>query len=138
MITDRLALDEIRKDWEGVEKLSAQVDNVARWAFGSAGSMANFLNDAAQNLPFLHASGVLNNVLAQLRDEGAFRSGGRTLGHLLNDSQNALPWTNYALVREGVDRRNKVAHEGELLSRHDCRKHINAIRDELRGWRILD
>lgn len=66
MIKDTLTLKEIRKEWQGVEKLrdSLSLDAMASFAMPTLGGHYPFtLAKAAQNLPFIHACAVLNVVL---------------------------------------------------------------------------
>ncbi len=138
MINDANTLSEIRKDWNGVELLR---DKLQRSAFAAAsgigGTFPFVLANAAHNLPFFHAYGVLNDVLEQLAKERHFTCKSTKLGALMNNSKNALPWHDFNLVDEGRDFRNKVAHEGDLLNRGDCWKYVDAVKAELCGWKVL-
>jgi hypothetical protein len=138
MIRDATALAEIRKNWAGVEALRTRLQVSA---FSSVGVIRRHfpvvLSNAAHNLPFVHAFAVLNDVLKQLEDERHFNCNSKFLGPLLRASEKALPWRNFALVSAGVDRRNGVAHRGQLLDRGECWKYIDAVKSELSGWGIL-
>jgi hypothetical protein len=138
MIRDAPALAEIRKNWAGVETLRTRLQVSAFASVGILGGHFPFvLSNAAHNLPFMHAFAVLNDVLKQLVLEGHFQGKSIFLGALLQNSEKALPWRDFALVSVGVDRRNDVAHRGQLLDREECWKYIDAVKAELSGWGIL-
>ena len=111
-------------------------------AFASVGVIGgNFpfvLSNAAHNLPFVHAFAVLNDALKQLALEGHFNCKSIFLGALLEKSEKALPWRDFALVSVGVDHRNDVAHRGQLLDRGECWKYIDTVKAELIAWGIID
>ncbi len=138
MISDRTTLEEVQRSWAGVEALR---DKLRRSAFASTGviggTFPTSLADAAHNLPFMHAFSVMNDVLEQLASEGHFICKSHFLGALLKKSQKAIPWHDFALIKMGLGLRNGVAHRGLLLGRGDCWKYIDAIKAELKGWRII-
>lgn len=138
MISDSIALAEIRASWQGVEALRGRVQRALLGAFAQGGSSAIFAADAANNLPFVHACAVLNDILGELAREGRFSCKSIFLGRLLAASEEKLPWNDFALIKEGVERRNGVAHRGELLPRGDCWKYIDAIKAELVAWGVLE
>ena len=93
-----------------------------------------FAADAAHNLPFMHSYAVLSDVLLQLAREGRFECKNIFLGKLLSESETQLRWINFRLIKEGADRRNDVAHRGEVLPRGDCWRYIDAIKEQLVVW----
>ncbi len=107
-------------------------------SFAQGGSPAIFAADAAHNLPFMHAFAVLNDVLTQLANECQFSCKSIFLNPLLHASENVLSWENFRLVKEGVDRRNKVAHKGEILPRGQCWKYIDTVHEQLLTWNVLE
>ncbi len=137
MISDNAVLEEIRQSWVGVKVLR---DKLKRSLSGSltVSPFAIFIADSANNLPLVHAYAVLNDVLKQLAKEDRFCCNSIFLGRLLEASKEKLPWKNFALIKEGVCRRNDVAHKGEVLPRADCWKYIDAIKEQLVEWRILE
>ena len=140
MIKDPTTLSDIRAEWEGVEnlRLTLRVSAMASFTFSALGGIYPFaLAKAAQNLPFIHACSVLNNALKALADEGCFSCKAPTLGPLVKSSKSALPWANYPLIKAAIDDRNEVAHEGKLLEKDVCWKHIDAIRSELLNWGVV-
>jgi hypothetical protein len=40
-------------------------------------------------------------------------------------------------MSEIVDKRNSLAHRGNLVSANDCLRYIEAIENELTAWNIL-
>lgn len=140
MIKDTLTLNEIRKEWQGVEKLRDSLSLDAMVSFSMpvlGGHYPLALSKAAQNLPFIHACSVLNVVLETLSSEGHFKSRSRFLGALLESSKTVLPWVDHKLIKEAVKQRNNVAHKGNLVEREESLKYINAIRVELVAWSII-
>jgi hypothetical protein len=140
MISDQVILSEIRNNWTGVESLRTrlQVSAFASKGLGGSGVFPFVLLNAAHNLPFLHAYSVLNEVLIQLVKENRFSCKSIFLGALLEKSKNALPWINFSLVKTGADRRNDLAHRGQLLERSDCWSLIDHIKLELLNWKVLE
>ena len=138
MIRDQIALAEIRQNWVGVESLRTKLQVSAFASVGFLGGSFPFvLSNAAHNLPFFHAYGVLNDVLKQLADEGQFTCKSKFLGELLKESEKALRWCDFALVSDGVNHRNEVAHRGLLLKRAECWKYIDAVKTELSAWSVI-
>jgi len=138
MISDLIALRELRDSWAGVRQLRDKVKACLLGSFAQGASFAIHIADITHNLPFIQAFSVLNDVLLQLRDEGHFECSSIFLGALIESSKNRIPWTNFELVREGVDRRNGVAHHGDIVPRGDCWKYIDAIEVELVAWNVID
>lgn len=140
MIQDPSTLAEIKTEWRRVENLrkSLKVDAMASFAMPVLGGHYPFtLAQAAQNLPFIHACSVLNEVLLALAKEGCFVCNSIFLGKLLKSGETALTWINYSLIEKVVDERNGVAHRGQLLEQEVCWKYVDAIRIELVGWSIV-
>jgi hypothetical protein len=103
---------------------------------GGVGTSHNFKN-LTYCLWLLFAFTVLERVLLQLRREGAFTSKSSQLGHLMEGSRKALPWSDFDLVDEARDRRNDVAHRLTVLERADTWRYVDAIETELRAWAVL-
>ncbi len=89
------------------------------------------------NLPLVLAYAVLDRVLRELRDQGAFTCNTWKLGAKMAASQNVLPWQDYHLVDNGRVARNYLAHKAKLLSKADCLQFIDAIESELTAWNIV-
>jgi hypothetical protein len=138
MIADLTALQEIRSAWNGVEALRQRIQVGLFASVEIIGGVYPFsVADAAHNLPFLHAYSVLNDSLQQLASDGKFSCKSIFLGKLLQESEKILPWNDFALIKSGADRRNDLAHRGDVLPRGDCWKYIDAIKTELTLWGIL-
>ena len=137
MISNSVALEELRNSWNGVRELRKSIQASLLGSFAQGASFVIFIADAAHNLPLVHVYSVLNEVLLQLREEKHFECKNFFLGHLLTNSKNCLPWRDFDLVKEGADRRNDIAHRGKILPRGDCWKYIDAIEKELIGWEIV-
>jgi hypothetical protein len=138
MIADLTALEEMRSAWNGVEVLKGRIQVGLFASGGIIGGVYPFsVADAAHNLPFLHAYSVLNDALQQLASEGKFTCKSIFLGKLLQESEKVLPWNDFALIKSGANRRNDLAHHGDVLPRDDCWKYIDAIKTELTLWGIL-
>lgn len=138
MIKDKMSINSIIQSWNGVEALRAKIQRSLFASLGLGGFPSQFMADAAYNLPFLHAYSVLNDVLLLLKKEGHFNCNGQFIGSLMNASKNKLSWINYNLVDEGRTLRNGIAHYGDILPRNDCWKYIDAIKEELINWDILN
>jgi hypothetical protein len=136
MITDTSVLEELQLEWQGVCKLKERITVLLNASFAAGGSVAR-LADYPHNLPFLAACGVFNNALIAIRDAGYFSSRLRTLGGLVKDSKNSLPWVDYALIEKIVDKRNNLAHGAVILPRRDCWLYIDTLETQLREWRAL-
>ena len=137
MITDTNRLAEHRKEWAGVDALRSKLKVSAFASAGIGGRFPFALADAANNLPFMHAFGVLNDILLTLRDEGHFECKSNFLGALLAASETSVPWTDFATIKKGVGRRNDVAHRADLLGRGECWEYVDAIKAELSSWGVV-
>lgn len=137
MITDEEALSELRDLWAGMLRTRAKVKSAIASSLGAPGAMTFMIADLAHNLPFIQAFSVLNDILLRLREEGHFKCKSFFLGALLNASKKVLEWIDFELILEGVDRRNDVAHRGEILARRECWRCISAIEAELQAWGII-
>jgi hypothetical protein len=99
--------------------------------------------DTFYNLPLVLTYCTLECALAQLMDEGTIKSQKKTkfqnikLKARMEAAKRAIDWKAYALVDEGRDARNKLAHEGKMLDKYTCMKYIHAIGDELKHWGIF-
>ncbi len=133
MIKDPDTLIEIRASWNGVEILRGKIQR----SFLASGGKSFTAANAAHNLPFMQALAVLNDVLEASAKEGRFKCGSRFLGPLLEAAKSELDWVDYDVISEAKERRDGVAHRGELLPRADCWKHIDIVKAQLVAWGIL-
>lgn len=136
MINDPQIVQEIQSSWAGVERLARHPENYCLPGFPvtrivSAGP------PELLNLPLFLAYSVLDNVLSQLRDQGLFACQSWMLGKKMVASKQVLPWQNYALIDQGRDRRNDLAHQAIYVPRAECKKYITAVGAELKAWGIV-
>ena len=92
------------------------------------------------NLPFVLAYAVLDQVLAELINQGTFQCAGKEplpLGTKMEASKNAVPWQDYDKIKNGKKDRNDLAHEAKLLNKDKCFEYIDAIETELKAWGVL-
>ena len=135
MIRDQQTKSEIAQDWRVVRKLCESSHR--QWMIPGAGMINETRPEDSYNLPLILAYAVLDRVLRELRDQGAFTCKTWKLGEKMAASQNALPWQDYCLVDNGRDARNNLAHQAKLLSKADCLRFIDAIESELKAWGIV-
>lgn len=134
MITNPAVVSDVRQSWSTIKKLSSEGlfcgVTLGGWF------QLNRPNDAF-NLPFVLAYACLDQVLNELRDQGAFACRSSMLGPKMEASELVLPWQGYAEVLDGKDKRNLLAHEGLLVSKAEALRFIKAIEREFRAWNIL-
>jgi hypothetical protein len=80
----------------------------------------------------------MNEALDQLSKEGHFRCKSIFLGKLLLASKGKLNWLDFQLIYDGAERRNDLAHRGEVVPRGECWKYIEAIQTQLAAWKVID
>jgi hypothetical protein len=130
------AVARIQCKWSGVERM---LDNV-RAIVGTANSSwfgPGPMRKAIYNLPLLLAFDVLARALKCARDEKLFEAETGRMGKLMDDARDALNSKNWQNLRDGVRRRNQVAHEGQLFDSEQCMRDINNVEAQLRAWGIL-
>jgi len=144
MIQDMPTLERLRKEWEGVRSNHRKIRSAisvtgASAAIGAVSLLTRpqGLADLCQSLVVVLAYGVLERTLEAIRDESHFSSNARFLGGIMEDSQQTINWINFALVNEGKNKRNDIAHRSEILPRAKSEEYIDAIEAELRGWGVL-
>ena len=138
LILDKDELIKLQDEWAGVKALREKLKRSSFASVGIVGGTLTFeLANAAHNLPFLHAFSKLNSVLEELAKDGHFQCNSQFLGALVKKSEEALSWQDYTLICEGVELRNKLAHQGHILERGDCWKFVDAIEKELSAWNII-
>lgn len=140
MIQNPQVLEEVRLSWQGVTALRRRVQGVNLIAFAQGSSAVPLLNpeEICFNLLLVHAAAVLNDVLEQLRDEGAFVGKGRDLRRLLEQSRGSLQWLDYARMEQMLAARNDTAHRGVLHSKPVCVGFLADIENQLRGWMVIE
>ena len=137
MIKDVDVLHGIQDEWETVRKTWEMASANIVWSFVSGGHVSQEFSSVAYSLTLLFSFTVLEHVLQQLRDERRFACKSNFIGNLMTASKNSLPWIDFALIDEARERRNDIAHRQQWIEIDDCKKYIDAIESELRGWNIL-
>jgi hypothetical protein len=135
MIHDKKILSAISQQWKAVRKLC----HSSHRQYIVGGAVINETPPSeSYNLPFVLAYAVLDQVLAELINEGTFQCAGRAqLGGRMEASKNVLPWQNYKHITNGRNDRNDLAHEAKLLDKNKCFEYIDAIETELKAWGVL-
>ncbi len=140
MIHDQQVQLEVAREWAAVRKLCAGSHRQHMVAAAGGGVFVNETPpESFYNLPFLLAYAVLDQVLAELVNQGTIQCSRPRplLGERMGSSKTALPWQNYGLVEAGKTARNELAHDAKLLGKDDCFAFIDAIDVELRAWSVL-
>lgn len=52
-------------------------------------------------------------------------------------AKTALPWIDWQTIRDGVHRRNEIAHDGKLYDSQTCISEIETVEKQLTEWGIL-
>lgn len=136
------AVKELQSEWDGVVKMQGTMKGTIILAFtgglfrGGSGA-GNRLRDILYNLPLLLAFDVLKQTLIKAEAEDLFDCWNNSLGALMDRSKDSLPWKDWQALRDGVCRRNEVAHDGELFSQTECLKDIDRIEAQLVAWGII-
>ena len=136
MILDQQIRADISEQWDAVKRLCRD----SHRQYQTVGAMINETPpESFYNLPFLLAYAVLDQVLAELVEQGNIACPGKRplLGQKMAASQNVLPWQDYALVDQGKTARNDLAHKATLLPKRECFRFIDAIETELTAWQVL-
>ena len=137
MIIDSQVRSVVAQDWAVVRKLCA--DSHRQYQAGAGVFINETPPETFYNLPLLLAYGILDQVLAELIDQGTIQcaKGRALLGDKMTASKGSLPWRNYVQVETGKAARNALAHEAKLLRKNDCLAYIDAIEVELKAWQVL-
>ena len=143
MILRPSTVKEVKSAWDGVVRMRERMDHIQMMAFAGGlfggGGAGNALRDVLYNLPLLLAFDVLKQALAAARDENLFNCAARaSLGKLMKCGKDSLTWNDWKNLREGVRRRNAVAHDGELFGQKECQKDIASVEAQLIAWEIID
>ena len=136
MIKDPVVIAQRSAEWAAVRTLCANASrgHVLPGTYFTSSAPEGFLN-----LPFVLAFAVLDQVLADLVDQGTFLCKGTRplLGVKMAASEHVLPWKDYTLVEAGKNARNDMAHRAILLSDKECLSCIEAIVVELKAWGVF-
>ena len=95
--------------------------------------------DSFFNLPVVLAFSLLDEVLGDFAAQGAYSvRSGAMLGEKMSASKQSICWLDYAEVEAAKNRRNKLAHNGELISKIDCLQIVELVGNELRNMGAID
>jgi hypothetical protein len=138
-------VEKLRVEWDGVVQMRTRMESIVMGTFAGGSPLSGFsslagfaVRDIVYNLPLLLAFDVLKQVLAKARDESLFVCSRNQLGDLMESGKDFLPWIDWDALREGVRRRNAVAHDGELFDGKQCLKDIGSVEAQLVAWNIID
>lgn len=137
MIANLNSLATLQAEWQGMIQMRERIQQlvISTFAFDPIRSPA--FGNILYNLPLLLAFDVLKHVLLEAREEGQFIVSGRRLGDLMDSAKISLPWIDWQGLREGVNRRNEVAHDGKLLGDQQCLQDIADVEAQLLAWGVI-
>ena len=138
MIANRTTLKKLQSEWAGVVKMREKMENLVKMTFSTGGLTGPSLAKVLYNLPMLLAFDVLAQVLRAARDEGTFVSRGDKPGKLMDSAKTALTWNDWGELKDGVLRRNEIAHDGKLFDSSQCLKDITKVQEQLVAWAIIE
>ncbi len=56
----------------------------------------------------------------------------------MDSAKESLPWIDWNGLREGVRRRNEVAHDGRLFDSAQAIQDFESVEAQLVAWGIID
>lgn len=137
MIVNSSSLEALQVEWAGAVRMRERMKLLVTATFAGGAFTAPTLANVIYNLPLLLAFDVLKQVLLQAREDGRFTCSRGQLGPLMDSAKVALPWIDWESLREGVRRRNEVAHDGELFESTQCLQDIANIEAQLVAWNVI-
>jgi hypothetical protein len=137
MITDPLALQHVRDSWETVRESERAAGLTMVKAFLSGLPAGTAPAELFWGLLVLFAYSVVEDALLELRDQGVFACQKSNLKELMERSKTGLTWLDFAVADEGRERRNDVAHRRMRFPPAQCKRYIESVEAELKGWGIL-
>lgn len=138
MVLSPTTVEELRSAWTGVVQMRERMKTIVVVTFAGGALTGSTLRDVAYNLPLLLAFDVLKQALAEAANEKLFVCSPRaTLGKLMDSGKDSLSWIDWENLREGVRRRNAVAHDGVLVDGKQCLQDIDSVEAQLFAWKIL-
>ncbi len=138
MIVNTAAGAALSTEWTGVVRMLDRMKKLVVGTFAGGGMTAPGLAMVIYNLPLLLAFDVLKQSLVQARDENSFTCSRGELGKLMKSARNSLPWIDWKGLRDGVQRRNEVAHDGKLFDSAQCIQDIANVEAQLVSWGIIN
>ena len=130
------AIASIAVEWSGAERMLARVRGMVGVTAGTNPAMADPLARVVYNLPLLLAFEALRGALIAARDTGYFACGSDYPGPLMDAARDALPWLDWQALRDGLRRRNRVAHDGDLYGADQCIADVQCVEAQ-RGYPIV-
>ena len=138
MIVNTAAGAALSTEWTGAVRMLDRMKNLVVGSFVGHGMATPGIAMVIYNLPLLLAFDVLKQVLVQARDEKSFTCSGSRLGALMDSAKDSLPWIDWNGLREGVRRRNEVAHDGKLFVSAQAIQDFESVEAQLVAWGIID
>lgn len=135
------AIEHLQSEWAGVVKMQKRMKTLVVVTFAGGALTAPALRKVLYNLPLLLAFDVLKQTLARANEQYAFLSSRRrqpTLGALMEAAKERLTWCDWSGLRDGVERRNEVAHDGKLFDGEQCLSDIANVERQLVAWGLID
>jgi hypothetical protein len=137
MIKDSAELARLKAGWAGFSAMRERMGILVAGTFVGGAFTAPALAGVVYNLPLLLAYDVLADVLRASRKQGDFRCKSAFLGPMMKASRNELDWVDWDVLRNGVDLRNAVAHDGALHDAGTCATAMDAVQRQLEAWKVL-
>ena len=134
LILDANVVATLQSEWAGVIRMRERMKLLVTATFAGGAFTAPALAKVVYNLPLLLAFDVLSQVLLAARDEGLFACRRGQLGDLIDAARGAIPWIDRDVLRQGVRRRNEVAHDGALFESAQCVADMASIEAQLVAW----
>ena len=138
MILSSTAVTRLKLEWAGVVKMRHQMKTLIFVAHAGGGLAGPPLRKVIFNLPLLLAFDVLREALRKAKREKLLVCERDTLGGLMECGKHSLPWIDWPTLREGVRRRNEVAHDGKLFEQTQCLQDIASVEAQLIEWKVID
>jgi hypothetical protein len=134
MIRNPEVLTDLSEKLAAIAKLSQRVNSGLNIVHGTP--VLATVPEHYYNIAFILAYEALEDALLCLRREGAFACASDGLYRLMQRSQPSVAWLDFATVDDGRDRRNKLAHEGQLVANPECLRFIATVDAQLRAWGV--
>ena len=138
MIVNTSSIPDLQVEWDGVIQMRERMKSLVVVTFANGAITAPALAKVVYNLPLLLAFDVLKQALQQAKLDGRFSCPRDQLGVLMDHAKPTLPWIDWDRLREGVRRRNGVAHDGKLFDSHQCLQDIANVEAQLTAWGIIN
>jgi hypothetical protein len=128
---------EIKEKWSGVIKMRERMKTLVVVTFATGRITGRPVADVVYNLPVLLDFDVIKESLICARDASLFNCRGKSLGVLMDCAKDSLRWIDWQEMRNGVRRRNEIAHDGVLFGSIECLKDIDQVEAQLSDWNLI-